>query len=149
MLTPGKPKAKPIEVLYEAILKETRTGKLRFRCGRTWTLPVLRKGVSRLCCDYDGAKSVLCGEIVSRLSRCKVRVLRITKRRSPGGFGFHIVIVVEGNYNRFQCTALQAICESDPEREAANFRRALAAKSDAEWRKFNVLFTESKRSPKR
>lgn len=139
----GKPSAQLSEVIHEFIIRKNPS-TFQLRVGRTWKLPILR-GATWLACDYDGVQSVDEGAIRSRLSLCGVQVLRTIKRRSPGNHGIHVGVQVQGIFSRWQITALQAICQSDLTRESFNFRRALAAGSDAEWKKFNVLFTESKR----
>lgn len=139
----GKPSVQLSEVIHEFIIRKNPS-TFQLRVGRTWKLPILR-GATWLALDYDGVQSVDERAIRSRLGLCGVQVLRTIKRRSPGNHGIHVGIQVQGIFSRWQITALQAICQSDLTRESFNFRRALAAGSDAEWKKFNVLFTESKR----
>lgn len=107
----------------EFLLQEVRHGKFAFRVGQVWTIPQ-RKGVTFLLCDYDGVKKISKRTIRARLTKCGVVPESISIRVSPGGRGLHVVVRVVGKFNRWQIVALQAILESDPEREAQNFRRA-------------------------
>lgn len=138
----GKPLAQLSEVLHEYIIGKTAS-KFQVRIGRTWKLPKMR-GKTWLSLDYDGTQRVYIGAIRYRLRSCGMQVLQILKRRSPGNHGIHVRIQVESILNRWQIIALQAICQSDLTRECFNFRRGLAASSDEEWTKFNVLFEKEK-----
>lgn len=59
------------------------------------------------------------------LARAGYRRKRITRRRSPSGNGWHVVISVEPEpESPVEVVALQAILGSDPLREACNLHRA-------------------------
>lgn len=123
----------------EFLITKSNAGKFYLRVGQVWNLPTLSKSRSSLLIDLDNCKKVRWWNICRRLSQCGVHVLQIVITTSPGGKGFHVAIVVTGKFSRFQRIALQSICESDPQREANNFRRARLAKK--EWKEnWNVLF---------
>ena len=103
-----------------------------------WKVPE-RKGQTILLCDYDNCKAIDRITLFNRLRKAGVCPLRLHKRVSPGGKGLHVAIWVEGRFSRYQQVALQAILESDPEREAQNFRRAGLA--GPRWKEnWNVFF---------
>ena len=122
----------------EFLLEMAKDGKLKIRVGQIWKVPE-RKGETCLQVDLDNCKAYSRGTIYARLRKAGVQPLRICSRISPGGQGLHLLIWIKGTFGRYQRVCLQLLCESDPEREAQNFRRAgLAGKN---WQEnWQVLF---------
>jgi hypothetical protein len=124
----------------EFLLSLAKDGRLLFRVGQIWKIPE-RKGETALLLDYDHTRKIDRSAIRKRLAQCGLVSKRILSRTSPGGDGIHAVVWVAGRLRKMDVVALQAILESDPQREAQNFRRAKQEKGwDKNW---NVLF-ESK-----
>lgn len=122
----------------EFLLEEVSRGRYKIRVGQLWQMPRLR-GTSTLLLDYDNCKRINVRNIRRRLGQCQVFALRIRSCTSPGGAGIHVVVRIKGAYSPMALVALQAICESDPSREAQNFKRAFLA--EKKWGKhWNVLF---------
>lgn len=123
----------------EFLLEQVANGKFKIRVGQVWKMPKVR-GKSYLLIDLDNCdRRPLYENIRKRLRKCGVRPLRIRFRPSPSGTGFHGVVLIAGTFTRFERIALQAILESDADREAQNFRRAKLALP--EWgENWNVLF---------
>ena len=122
----------------EFLFQRAKSGKFYFRIGQVWKMPKLH-GSTALLIDLDNCKKLSHIGLRKRLSQCGVSVLQIIRRVSPSGRGLHVIVYIQGRFNRYQRVALQAICESDPAREAANFRRAKLALP--EWKEnWNVLF---------
>jgi hypothetical protein len=123
----------------EFLLEKVASGRYKIRIGQIWKMPEL-SGQSYLLLDLDNQKKrPNIGEIRRRISRCGLRVLQIQTRRSPSGTGFHCVVTIRGKHLRMERIALQAILESDFNREAENFKRAKLALP--EWgENWNVLF---------
>jgi len=107
----------------EFLIQRIRNGTFKIRIGQVWKVSKLR-GTTTILCDYDNCKAIDIGNIARRLHTAGVSIVRIISHRSPSESGWHLVIFVRGHFNRWQRICLQAICESDPEREAKNFRRA-------------------------
>lgn len=122
----------------EFLLRRAENGKLKIRVGQIWRIPE-RRGTTNLLCDYDGCLKIDRKTINTRLRKAGIRPLSIRSRISPGGKGIHAIVTVQGRYSRIARVALQLLLESDPEREAQNFRRAMQAgkKWDEDW---NILF---------
>ena len=124
----------------EFLLEKVSDGKFKIRIGQIWKVPEVPRGETILLLDLDNCrKRPKRGNIRKRLNKCGVSALRILIRRSPSRTGYHGCIIVAGKYDKFQRIALQAICESDYEREAQNFRRAQLARPEGgdNW---NVLY---------
>lgn len=122
----------------EFLLQEVKRGRYKIRVGQVWTMPKLR-GRSPLLLDYDGVKRISIGNIRKRLGQCGLSALRVQYTRSPSGTGIHCLVWVKGNFSPLARIALQAILESDPAREAQNFKRAL--QRDYRWKEhWQVLF---------
>lgn len=123
----------------EFLLEKVANGQFKIRVGQVWKMPKMR-GKTYLLLDLDNVRKPPKWRAVrKRLCKCGVRPLRIRFRRSPSGTGFHGIVLVAGTYSRIERIALQAILESDAEREAQNFRRAKLALP--EWgENWNVLF---------
>jgi hypothetical protein len=97
------------------------------------------RGTTLLELDLDGCTGFSRKSIKRRLSKAGVPMLRIQARPSPGQKGFHVAVEIRGRFNPAAQIALQAILESDPDREAQNFRRALLA--DPKWKEnWQVLY---------
>lgn len=127
----------------EVILQRASRGKLFVRVGEILEVPKVR-GCSVLLLDYDTQTRPRIKGIRDRLNIAHVQVVQTKCYRSPGGHGWHCIVHIRGQWSRFQLIALQALCESDPDREAQNFYRAQIF-GDKEWKKRgNVLFTNSK-----
>jgi hypothetical protein len=124
----------------EFLLEQAANGKFRIRIGQIWSVSALPIGQSLLLLDLDNCnKPPDRRAIRKRISKCGLSVLQIKSKRSPSRTGYHVAITVAGKLSRIECVALQAICESDPHREAQNFRRARLALKD--WRgDWNVLY---------
>lgn len=122
----------------EFLLERYAHGNYKLRIGQLWRLPKVR-GQTLILLDLDDCKRANWREIFARCSRCGLPIVRVESRVSPSGKGLHIAIHVRGSLSRFERIALQAILESDPIREANNFRRAKIAhrKWDENW---NVLY---------
>lgn len=127
----------------EFLLRRAANGKLKIRVGQVWSIPK-RRGQTPLLLDLDGAKSINRRAVRKRLFKAGVRPISILSRISPGGNGVHAVIYVEGTFSRIERIALQSILESDPEREAQNFRRAKQAGKKLWEDNWNVLFKGKK-----
>lgn len=122
----------------EFLVERAQDGRLRIRVGQIWKMEE-RKGKTILQCDYDNCKKIDRKTIRRRLEKAGVTCLAIRSRQSPSGTGVHALVSVSGVLNRFQRIALQAILESDPEREAQNYRRARQA--GPKWKdNWQVLF---------
>lgn len=79
-----------------------------------------------------------------KCERAGYRVEGIAVRRSPSGRGWHVwVHVVPTPATLTEVVALQAICGSDPWREAATLYRAMRAWDTESRRMANVLYTPS------
>lgn len=90
---------------------------------------------------HDGTLSV--GEVCKRLRRAGFRVVWWAEEYSPSGRGRHLTLRLRpGPKDPMTVTALQAILNSDPLREACNVARArVLDKTDAFWRKrWNVFY---------
>lgn len=77
------------------------------------------------------------------LARAGYRRDGITRRRSPGGAGWHVVVsVLPTPASPLEVVALQAILGSDPLREACNLNRAQRYETASPfWRaRWNVLY---------
>lgn len=124
----------------EFLLERVANGQFKIRIGQVWQMPKLPHGTSALLIDLDNmSKRPSLKSIRARVRKCGLQPLRIRFRRSPSGTGFHGVVLVAGALTRIEHVALQSILESDPDREAQNFRRAKLALK--EWRgNWNVLF---------
>ncbi len=65
------------------------------------------------------------GEVAWLLARAGVKAVAMQQRRSPGGKGWHVEIVVEpAPRTCMEVAALQAVLGSDVKREACNVNRA-------------------------
>lgn len=127
----------------EFLLGRTAKGKLYYRVGEILRVPKVQ-GKTILLCDYDGCQRPSTKRIRQRLAGCGVHLLRSRIFRSPSRKGWHAVLLIRGEYQKFAVIALQSILESDPEREAQNFFRAQVL-DEKTWRtKGNVLFTNQK-----
>jgi hypothetical protein len=127
----------------EFLLDRVANGKFKIRIGQVWNMPVLR-GQSYILLDLDNTTRVSRYGIRRRLAVCGLSIVSLHIRRSPSGTGYHVQIIVRGILSRFQRIAIQAICESDPTREANNFRRAFLARR--EWQEdWNILYKGRKR----
>lgn len=125
----------------EFLLREASNGKFYIRTGQIWRMPKM-PGQTILLLDLDNCNRANWQNICRRLIQCGVRVLQIVITGSPGGNGLHVAIVIRGKFAAMHRVALQAICESDPAREAANFRRAMLR--NKKWEEnWNVLFTKN------
>jgi hypothetical protein len=122
----------------EFLLERVKNGKYKIRIGQIWEMPKMR-GATNILLDLDNCRRFFRKEIIRRLSRCGVQVLRIRSKKSPGGNGMHVFIIIKGTFGRYERIALQSICGSDLEREAQNFRRARLAVP--QWKdNWNVLY---------
>ena len=127
----------------EVLLRAARDGRLSVRVGQILRVSPMR-GTTILLLDYDSSNKPKIGAIRKRLSAAGVQLVRARLRRSPGGRGWHGILHVRGHWGAMETIALQAICESDPTREAANFYRAQIF-GEKEWRaRGNVLFVNTK-----
>lgn len=78
-----------------------------------------------------------------RLARAGFRRKRISRKRSPGGLGWHVTLEVDPSpASPLIVVALQAILGSDPQREACNLVRAIQYDNVTPfWRdRWNVLY---------
>jgi hypothetical protein len=127
----------------EIVLRKARSGKLFVRVGEILRVPQV-SGQTVLLLDYDTERKPRIRGIKQRLSVAHVQYLRSECHRSPSGHGWHCLVYVRGRWSRFQRIALQAMLESDPDREAQNFYRAQIF-TEKEWtERGNVLFTNQK-----
>lgn len=124
----------------EFLLQQASKGKWSIRVGRIWKIP-RTKGTSVILLDFDNCSTFDKHALIQRLNICGIKTIDIRKKKSPGGKGLHIAITVRGKLAPFAIVALQCICESDPIREAQNFRRALCMKGEQWMETGNVLFT--------
>ena len=99
--------------------------------------------------DYDspgrGRQSPLVPypKIVARLMRAGFEIQEYNRRRSPSGHGWHVIIrLTPAPRDPMEVIALQAICGSDPLREASNVRRVRSLPGLSDWwaDKWNVLY---------
>jgi hypothetical protein len=84
----------------------------------------------------------------TRLRRAGFRLVRVTKRRSPSGTGWHLVATVAPRPDRPETVvALQLLLGSDPLREACNLRRARVLDRMPTWARgaWNQLFVNPRR----
>ena len=104
--------------------------------------------------DYDSpgrgrqAPLVPYRKIVARLLRAGYEVQEYTRRRSPGGRGWHVIIRLKPEpRDPMEVVALQAICGSDPLREASNVQRVRSLPGLGKFwgDKWNVLYGRLKR----
>lgn len=122
----------------EYLLDQLEDGSLKVRVGQIWK-PVPVKGTTILQLDLDNCARVNKREIGWRLHLAGVKLKSLVARPSPSKTGWHVAAWIHGTYNRWQIIALQSICESDPCREARNFRAA--GQAAKEWREnWQVLF---------
>lgn len=120
------------------MLQEVERGRYKIRVGQIWHVPRLR-GSTVLELDLDNTQGISRSAIRRRLSKAGMSVLRIRTKRSPSGRGYHVLVYVRGTFTPLARIALQAILESDPDREAQNFRRAMLA--DPKWQgKWQALY---------
>lgn len=102
--------------------------------------------------DYDNGERLTDGDIISRLARAGFRTVKVDARLSPSGKGYHVRVQVEPDIRTpMETVALQAICGSDPFREASNFKRARVLSKVAKWWqvRWNVLYRASGKSKPR
>lgn len=126
----------------EFLLEEVRNGRYKIRVGQVWAVPRLR-GTSVVLLDFDNIRGVNARLLRKRIGQCGLQPVRIQTRRSPSKKGLHVRVWIKGRLSPVAIVAVQAICESDPAREAQNFRRAMMA--DPKWkRNWNVLYTGGK-----
>jgi hypothetical protein len=126
----------------EFLLEKAATGEVRIRVGQIWKIPE-RKGQTPLLCDYDNCRKIDRKTIHQRLRKAGVEIIRIQSRRSPSGSGVHAIVWIRGRFPGIERICLQAIIESDPEREAQNFRRLKQA--NRHWEEnWQALFEKGK-----
>lgn len=126
----------------EFLLQEVRNGRYKIRVGQIWKVPSVR-GRTALMLDYDNCNRIRVRNIRKRLRQCALQPLRIQCRRSPSKTGFHVLVWIKGVFSPMARIAVQAILESDPAREAQNFRRARMR--DYRWKEnWQALFTGGK-----
>lgn len=87
-------------------------------------------------------------QVVSQLlERAGYRIEGWTQQHSPGGTGWHVLIEVSPRpHTAMEVVALQAICGSDPWREAVNVLRARAFPKAPKFMRdrWNVLYRPDK-----
>lgn len=87
-------------------------------------------------------------QVVSQLlERAGYRIETWTQQHSPGGTGWHVIIEVSPRpTTAMEVTALQAICGSDPWREAVNVVRARSFVKAPKFMRdrWNVLYRSDK-----
>lgn len=93
----------------------------------------------------EGMERPTVNRINRKLWRAGFQVVRMNKRFSPGGTGWHIEIEVDPEPESLEVVvALQTILGSDPMREACNLYRArmVAKGSVPKWmqERWNVLY---------
>lgn len=81
-------------------------------------------------------------QLTGLMRRAGYRIVALSERRSPGGKGWHLTLTLDPKPRTMvEVVALQAICGSDPWREAVTLYRSREA-WDAESRRLaNVLYS--------
>lgn len=106
----------------------------------------LSKSESLVKVDVDQGDTPLSRGLMDwRLRRAGFRIVRLVKRRSPSGKGWHLVVRVAPRPESFAVVvALQLLLGSDPMREACNLRRAIVLPRMPAWARkhVNVLYIE-------
>lgn len=77
--------------------------------------------------DYDAhnGRRLSLREMVRRAERANLRIVQMWRRRSPGGKGWHAIVIVDpAPVTAMQVVALQLLFGSDPLREAYCYNRA-------------------------
>lgn len=104
----------------------------------------IRHGDGRLRLDLDaGREQPDNHELETRLRRAGYEIAGIWRRPSPSGEGEHITIELAPEpASEMEIVALQAVCGSDPFREACNVQRVRNLDRVPEWwrERWNVLY---------
>lgn len=104
----------------------------------------MNKEQSLIKLDLDGCVSVDTETIRRRIERAGYSIKNvIASRQSPSGKGWHVVLEVEPRpKSPYEVVALQAICGSDPYREAMQMNRARNFFRAPAWMRntWNVLY---------
>ena len=99
---------------------------------------------ARIKLDIDRRRCPSNRKLDRRLERAGYQRVQVTRKRSPSGTGWHIVLVVSPQpTDPREVVALQALLGSDPSREACNLYRAkqILANPDPELvNAWNVLY---------
>jgi len=93
--------------------------------------------------DLDGCDAPDMEAVRRLVSRAGYSIVEMSERTSPSGTGRHVVLNVSPRpIHPMEVVALQAICGSDPYREAMQMHRARAFAKAPKWMRdiWNVLY---------